>query len=143
MSRGWRVVLQQELAGVELVADAGKALLYYHRQIDELAERLDLIALSRFFSRSPAAIAEYLREQGFERNLDELPEEEWFDPADALRTVRGLLDELRAGSSAAPEPEKIAADLEEVEKALIRAEAQGIRFHLGRDLPKLGEPPAE
>jgi hypothetical protein len=132
-------VLQQEVAGVE-PGSGGKALLYYHRQIDDLAERLELIAPSRFFSRSPGDIAEYLRSQGFERSLDELPEEEWFDPADGLRSVRGILEELRISPSAAPEPNRIIADLEEIERALVLAEAQGIRFHLGRELPKLGEP---
>lgn len=142
MSHGWRVVLQQEVAGAE--ADAGgKALLYYHRQIDELADQLELIAPSRFFSRSPGDIAEYLRSQGFERSLDELPEEEWFDPADGLRSIRGLLEALRSTPAAAPEPQRIIADLEEIERALVLAEEQGVRFHLGRELPKLGEPPAD
>jgi hypothetical protein len=133
--------LEQEIAGVE-PGGGGKALLYYHRQIDELAERLDLIPPSRFFSRSPGDIAEYLRNQGFERSLDELPEEEWFDPADALRSVRGLLEALRSTPAAAPEPARIVADLEQIEQALVLAEARGIRFHLGRELPKLGDPPA-
>lgn len=139
MSHGWRVVLQQELAG-EVNAESGKSLLYYHRQIDELAEQLELIALSRFFSRSPADVAEYLRNQGFERNIDELPEEEWFDPADGLHTVRGLLEHLRLTPSAAPQSDKIIADLEEIERALIVAEAGAVPFHLGRELPKLDAP---
>lgn len=142
MSHGWRVVLQQEAAVIE-AGSGGKALLYYHRQIDELAERLELVAPSRFFSRSPADIAEYLRSQGFERSPDDLPDEEWFDPADGLCSIRGLLAELRATPAAAPEPERIIADLEEIERALMRAEEQGIRFHLGRELPKLGDPPAD
>ena len=141
MSQGWRVVLEQEISGID-PSGGGKALLYYHRQIDELAERLELTPPSRFFSRSPGDIAEYLRSQGFERSLDELPEEEWFDPADALRSVRGLLEALRLTPSAAPEPARIVADLEQIEQALVLAEARGIRFHLGRELPRLGDPPA-
>ncbi len=140
MSHGWRVVLQQETAGVEVSAEAGRSLLYYHRQIDELAEQLELAALSRFFSRSPADVAEYLRSQGFERNVDELPEEEWFDPADGLRTIRGLLEHLRVTPSAAPQSDKIIADLEEIERTLIVAEAGAVPFHLGRELPKLDAP---
>ncbi len=141
MASGWRVMLQQELPGEAAIADTGKALLYFHRQIDDLAERLELVPLSRFFSRSPHDIAAYLRTQGVEPNLDDLPEEEWHDPADGLRTARGLLEALRVSPKSVPQPEKIVADLEEIERILIPAEREDIRFHLGRELPVLGEPP--
>src|SRR5258706_14199698 len=94
-------------------------------------------ALSGFFSRSPHDIAEYLRGQGVEPNLDNLPDEEWFEAGDGLRTVRAILEELRSFPAGVPQSEKVVADLEEVEKALISAEVLGIRFHLGRALPKL------
>jgi hypothetical protein len=141
MASGWRVVLQQELPGELAAADTGKALLYYQRQIDELAERLELLPLSRFFSRSPHDIAAYLRTQGVEPNLDDLPEEVWHDAADGLRTVRALLTALGQGPGSLPQPEKIVADLRVVERILVVAEREAIRFHLGRELPVLGEPP--
>src|SRR5262245_30181977 len=141
MAHGWRVVLQQVLSGDAANADSGKALLYYQRQIDELAERLELVPLSRFFSRSPHDIAAYLRTQGVEPNLDDLPEEEWYDAADGLRTARGLLEALADAPKSVPQPEKIIADLQEIERILIVAERETTRFHLGRELPVLGEPP--
>lgn len=140
MASGWRVVLQKEVPA-DQTADTGKALLYYQRQIDELAERLELIPLSRFFSRSPDDIAAYLRTQGVEPNLEDLPEEEWYDAADGLRTARGLLEALGAAPRSVPQPEKIVADLQEIERVLVAAERKRIRFHLGRELPVLGEPP--
>jgi hypothetical protein len=136
MASGWRVVLEQELPANAAPADTGKALLYFQRQIDELAERLQVPSLSGFFSRSPYDIAEYLRGQGVEPNFDHLPDEEWFDAAEGLRTVRAIIEELRTFPAAVPAPEKVVADLEDVERALILAESKGLRFHLGRTLDK-------
>jgi hypothetical protein len=132
MAAGWSVVLENRSAAVD--AKGGKALLYYHRQIDELAERLGLEPLSHFFSRDPQAIAAYMRSLGVEPNMDALPEEEWFDAAEGLATVRGLLAHLREEPNDVPEPGRIIADLEIVVVALAAAEQTGSRFHLGREL---------
>ncbi len=132
MAAGWSVVLEHQGAAAD--AKGGKALLYYHRQIDNLAERLGLEPLSSFFSRDPAAIAEYMRTLGAEPDLDALPEEEWFDAGEGLTTVRGLLTHLREQPNDVPEPAKIIADLEVVVAALAAAEQASSRFHLGREL---------
>jgi len=136
MAAGWTVILEEGRAAAS-DARGGKALLYYQRQIDNLASDLGLTALSTFFSRDPRAIADYLRDQGVEPDMDELPDEEWFEPEDGLATIRGLLAALRDDPSAAPEPTKIIADLEGIERAL--ESAGGVRFHLGRELAKLSE----
>src|SRR5262245_57532357 len=112
MAAGWSVVLEHQAAAAD--AKGGKALLYYHRQIDDLAERLGLEPRSSFFSRDPQAIAEYLRGLGAEPDLEALPAEEWFDAAEGLTTVRGLLAHLREAPNDVPEPARIIADLEVV-----------------------------
>jgi hypothetical protein len=132
MAAGWSVVLEERTADKDV--KGGKALLYYHRQIDDLAERLGLTALSHFFSRDPQTIAAYMRSLGIEPDLDTLPDEEWFDAAEGLATVRGLLAHLRDEPNGVPEPSKIIADLEVVVAALAAAEQAGSRFHLGREL---------
>jgi len=133
MAAGWSVVLENQAAAA-VDAKGGKALLYYHRQIDDLAERLGLTPLSDFFSRDPQAIATYMRTLGIEPDLDALADEEWFEAADGLATVRGLLAHLREEPNAVPEPAKVLADLEIVVAALAAAEQAGTRFHLGREL---------
>jgi hypothetical protein len=137
MAAGWSVVLEAHAAAE---AKGGKALLYYQRQIDELAERLGLEALSHFFSRDPQAIAEYLRSLGREPDMDALPDEEWYEPADGLATVQGLLTHLQSEPNDVPEPGRIIADLEVVAAALTAARDVGSRFHLGRELSNPGEP---
>src|SRR5262245_49463349 len=142
MAAGWSVVLENRAAPA-VDAKGGKALLYYHRQIDELAERLGLTPLSDFFSRDPQAIATYMRTLGIDPDLDALPEEEWFEVGEGLTTVRGLLAHLREEPNDVPEPTKIIADLEIVVAALAAAEQAGTRFHLGRELtPPEREPPS-
>lgn len=131
MAAGWSVVLENATVGE---AKGGKALLYYQRQIDELAERLGLEPLSHFFSRDPQAIAAYLRGLGAEPDMDALPDEEWFEPAEGLATVQALLAHLQNEPNDVPEPGRIIADLEVVAAALMAAQDAGSRFHLGREL---------
>jgi hypothetical protein len=140
MAGGWYVLLERDLPGVEVSTDGGRALLYFHRQIDDLAARLELPALSGFFRPDRAAVLEYLRNQGVEPDPESLPDEDWFDAADGLQTVRGLLAHLRDDPAAAPSADKVIADLEELERVLTPADAAGVPFRLTRKLPP---PPTE
>ena len=132
MAAGWSVILEQGES--EIALGAGKSLFYYHRHIDDLAERLGLTPLSDFFSRSRADILAYLRDAGVERDPETIPDEEWFEAAEGLATVQGLLAHLRDEPASVPEPGKVVADLEVVERALRAAVETGMRFHLGRAL---------
>ena len=136
MAAGWSVILESEVPGAACAEGTGKSLLYFHRHIGDLAERLNLTPLSAFFSRSREDILAYLRDAGVERDPETVPDEKWSDPGEGLATVRGVLDALRADPSDVPEPAKIIADLEEIERALTVAAEAGVRFHLGRELPK-------
>ncbi|MFL5342061.1 MAG: hypothetical protein ACJ8F7_18100 [Gemmataceae bacterium] len=140
MAGGWYVLLERDLPGVEVSTDGGRALLYFHHHIDELAARLELPLLSGFFCPDRAGVLDYLRAQGVEPDPEMLPEEEWFEPADGLLTVRRLLGHLRDEPAALPSRDKIAADLEEVERILTPADRDGVRFRLSRKLPPAPEP---
>jgi len=134
MAGGWHVRLERDLPGVEISSDAGKALLYYQRQIDELAERIELPRLSSYFSADPQGVATYLAEQGLDPDSFDLPEEAWFDAADGLLTFRGLIDAIRTDPAGILQPEKILADLVCVEQTLAIAALHDVRFHLARIL---------
>jgi hypothetical protein len=134
MAGGWHVRLERELAGVEIDAELGKAILYYHHQIDELAERLELPALSSYFSSDPEAVSAYLAKQGLDAAAFDLPDEVWFEPASGLETIRGLLDAIRADATGIPESDKVLADLVSIERALQIAVLHSVRFHLARNL---------
>jgi hypothetical protein len=136
---GWHVLLETDLPGVEISPDAGKALLYYHHQIDELAVNLGVPSLSGFFRPDRAAVAAFLLSQGVEPDEDALPDEDWFEAYEGLLTVRGLLERLREDADAVPQGAKVIADLEEIERVLVPAEIAGIHFRLTRALPTLSE----
>ena len=138
MAGGWYVLLERELPGVEPATESGRALLYYQRHVDELAEQLELPLLSGFFCPERAELLAYLRDQGVTPDDHALPEEDWFDAAAGLATVRGLLDRLREEPGDMPQAAKIIADLAELERVLVPAERHGVSFHLARKLPTAG-----
>src|SRR6516165_3626954 len=107
MAGGWHVRLQHDLPGVEISTRSGVTLLYLQHQIDELAQRLDLRPLSRFFSTNPESVSAYLAEQGLNPADFDLPDEEWHDAAEGLETVRGLLVAIRAEPESIPKSDKI------------------------------------
>jgi hypothetical protein len=68
-----------------------------------------------------------LREQG-------LPPEQWYPPADGLRTVRGLAEHVRSNPDEFERADDLLADLADVERYLLAAEGGGVRFHLSFDI---------
>jgi hypothetical protein len=63
----------------------------------------------------------------------EIPAEQWFEPAEGLMTVRGLLNHLRADPSGVRNIERVISDLEATEQVLVAAADQGVCFHLAVD----------
>src|SRR5690242_10573970 len=64
-------------------------------------------------------------------------EEQWFSPADGLRTVRALLEHLdenpRSFKGDEVDPAAIEEDLEAIEQIISAAQKAGVRFHLSID----------
>jgi hypothetical protein len=138
MGAGWYVALEREVPGVGgLLPHNGKALLFAQHHLEEIARRLGLTPLKAFFSSDPAALAAYLNEQGIASDPDELADETWFDPDDALPTVRRLLESLADPPIGLGQIERVRTDLEAMEAALIAADAAGVQFHIATGLPDL------
>ena|SRR5438876_2383508 len=138
MGSGWYVALEREVVGVGgVLPHTGKALLFAQHHLEEIARELDLPPLKAFFSSDPIALTAYLREQGIEANPEELSAEEWFDPADALPTVRALLERLHEPPVGLGQVEKVRADLTAMAEILAVAAERGVRFHIATGLPDL------
>jgi hypothetical protein len=60
----------------------------------------------------------------------EPPAEEWFDPAEGLRTVRSLLSYVRDNPASVKQGRGVCDDLEAAEEVLAAAREYGVRFHL-------------
>jgi hypothetical protein len=137
MGLGWHVALQSGLPGVDPAGVDGKALIHRQRDLDELARRLGVEPLSHFVSVNPEALARYLEQQGLDPAEYSLPEEEWFAAVDGLRTVCGLLAELRPHPDAVLDSHRIIRDLEAIEQILQTAEQAQVAFHLESAMPTL------
>jgi len=122
---------------------SGKALAYCHLQIDVLARKLGLQPLEDFISFEPEALAELMEDmKGPNGEAIELPEEQWFDAADGLRTIGGLLAHLQGNPEELAKidrldpdrggclAEGVVRDLLEAEKLLSAAAKRNVRFHL-------------
>src|SRR5438067_619342 len=131
MGAGWYVALEREVPGVGgVLPHNGKALLFAQHHLEEIARRTGLPPLKRYFSSDPAAVTAYLQDQGIAADADELAAEEWYDPADALPTVRQLLESLAAPPVGLGQVERVRADLAAMEGVLVAAEKNGVRFHI-------------
>jgi hypothetical protein len=140
MGAGWFVALENEVPGVSgTLPHTGKALLFAQHHLEEIARRFGLPPLKAFFSSDPIALAAYLHEQGIESEPDELADEDWFDPAEALPTIRRLLESLADPPIGLGQVERVRADLGAMEEVLIAADAAGVRFHIATGLPDLNE----
>jgi hypothetical protein len=135
MGMGWRVALMRELPAAAQVKVHGKALIFRQYDLDELAEQLGLTRLTDFVSVDPSAVGEFLRQQGIDPEEHPIPDEEWFTPADALPTVRGLLAHLRANPDVVLDSHRIVRDLTGIEQILVLADREAIPFHLGSEMP--------
>src|SRR5262245_58687817 len=95
MGAGWYVALEREIPGTGgALPHNGRALLFAQHHLEEFARSASLPPLKDFFSSDPAAVAAYLHEQGVAADPDEMAEEAWFAPADALPTVRACREML-------------------------------------------------
>jgi hypothetical protein len=140
MGAGWYVALEKEIPGVGgVLPHNGKALLFAQHHLEEIARAEAFAPLKSFFSSDPAAVAAYLGEQGIEPDPDGLAAEEWFDAADALPTVRRLLEALTDPPIGLGQVERVRADLAAMEAVLVGAEAAGVRFHIATGLPDLDD----
>jgi hypothetical protein len=138
MGAGWYVALEREVPEMSgALPHTGKALLFAQHHLEEMARAAGLPPLKAFFSSDPMAVAAYLLEQGIAADADELAAEEWFDPADALPTVRQLIEDLNNPPVGLGQVERVRADLIAMTGILAAAAERGVRFHIATGLPEL------
>ncbi|MBX7103866.1 MAG: hypothetical protein K1X57_07280 [Gemmataceae bacterium] len=141
MGTGWYV--RGEKSGAYPAPHGGRALLFAQYHLEEFAGEFGLPPLKEFVSANPVVLAAYLRSQGVDPESADLPEEEWFDPADALPTIGALLMRLADDPGPVASLDKVRGDLQAMSDALRSLQAAGERFHIASDMPDLTdrEPP--
>lgn len=122
-----------------VVEDTRAPLLSYGYELPRAFEELDRIAVRRNITPLSEFVLEDLElyEEAIDYADEDLAAElqaraararsqpEWHDPAEGLKTVRALREELQLR----PGHEGVLADLETVERLLDEAAARGRRFH--------------
>ena len=89
------IALEKEIPGFDASSVCGKHLEKAQERLDGIAKELGLTPLGDFISMAPEDVLDFFEGEGGMPEGHEPPAEEWFDPAEGLRTVRGLLSHLR------------------------------------------------
>jgi hypothetical protein len=137
MGAGWFV--QCADSGAQPLPHRGRALLVAQYQLEEFAREAALPPLKDFFSSDPAALAGYMRSQGVERDVADFPDEEFFDPVDALPTLRALIARLDDDPGSIASLAKVRDDLNEILRIVEAADQTGELFHIATAMPDLSD----
>lgn len=125
------IVVEGDDPGYDIFVN-GHALARNEDALEQLARRLQVRSLLDFFSADENSMA-LLLEQGAGNPewAHHLPQPQWFDGTDGLKTVRAFLDFL-AGNPAAlgSETQLVLGELREYERVLSKTSQFGLRWHI-------------
>jgi len=131
MAASMYIVVEGEDPGFDIFVN-GQALARNEDALEQLAERLKVSPLLEFFSADENSMA-LLLEQGA-GNPDwaqHLPEPQWFNAPDGLRTVRALIDFLAATPAAlGSDTQPALYELREYERVLRKTAERELHWHL-------------
>jgi hypothetical protein len=138
------IVFDRDVADYEPEDRYSLACVYFEPEFEELAKRLGVTPLTEFYSDDPDSLDDEFDEDFFDdpKELEALKQkmgpEEFFDPADALKSVTTLRDHLRTSPLKLAKPpsrgvdrvaREVVDELTEVERSLSLAKAQGVKFY--------------
>jgi hypothetical protein len=131
MAASLYIVVEGEDPGFDIYVN-GRALARNEGELEKLAMRVGVKPLLDYFSADRDAMALLVEEgAGNEKLLERLPQAQWYAPEDGLVTVRALLEALRASAELLGEDtRRVAAELEEYERVLMKTAAHKLRWHL-------------
>lgn len=130
MGLAWYVTLNKPLKDPDPATSiSGKALAHNDEPLESLAKSLNVRPLTDFVSVSADDVDDILGDDAPDVEI----EESWFEPADGLRTVRALSQDLRKATKL-DQPDHVAKDLAALERILMAAEEKKAKFHLSVDL---------
>ena len=127
------VALEKEIPGFDASSVCGKCLEKVQSRLDGIAKEHGLTPLGDFISVAPEDVLAFFEDEGEMPEGLEPPAAEWFDAAEGLRTVRGLLAYVRENPSSVNQARGVCDDLEAAEEVLVAAKKRKVRFHLAID----------
>lgn len=128
------IVLEKEMAGIDSHVD-GHNLSQAEPELAEIAREIDVTPLMEFFSADPQEVEGFLEDESSSGEVQEkrMTDEMWFSAEDGLETVRGLTDYIVAHMGRVRNDGPLLEELQEFERVLEGAHAQGLRWHLAID----------
>lgn len=130
MSRALFITLAREIPGIDASSVGGKFLARNLDWLDEAAKKLVVRPLSELISAKPEDVAAFLEGEGQDATDLSLPQEQWFDAEEGLRTIEAL---LRHVESEKPAEQRLLHDLRDCQRVLQRARQEATRFHFTVD----------
>lgn len=125
------IVVEGEDPGYDIFVN-GHALARNEDALEQLARRLQVSPLLEFFSADENSMA-LLLEQGAGNPewAQNLPQPQWFDATDGLRTVRAILAYLAHDPAAlGSETQQVFGELRDYERVLRKTAQFGLRWHI-------------
>jgi hypothetical protein len=131
MAASLYIVVEGEDPGFDIFVN-GQAMARNEDALEQLAGRLNVSSLLEFFSADENSMA-LLLEQGAGNPewISNLPQPQWFDALDGLRTVGALIQflaETPAGLGSETQP--VLGELREYERVLRKTAQHGLRWHV-------------
>jgi hypothetical protein len=131
MAASLYIVVEGEDPGFDIFVN-GQSLARNEDALERLAERLHVRPLLEFFSADQNSMALLLEQGAGDFNWAcHLPQPQWFDAPDGLRTVQALIDFLaEAPAALGSETQPVLAELCEYERVLLKTAKHGLRWHV-------------
>jgi hypothetical protein len=131
MAASLYIVVEGDDPGYDIFVN-GQALARNEDALERLAERLKVTPLLEFFSADENSMA-LLLEQGVASPewARHLPQPQWYDAPDGLRTVCALIDFLAGDPGAlGSETQPVLVELHEYERVLRKTAHHGLHWHI-------------
>lgn len=131
MAASLYIVVEGEDPGYDIFVN-GQALARNEDALERLADRLHVTPLLEFFSADENSMA-LLLEQGVASPewARHLPQPQWFDAPDGLRTICALIEFLVSDPGAlGSETQAVLVELREYERVLRKTAQHGLHWHI-------------
>lgn len=132
MSAALYIVLEDDDPGFDAFVN-GKALSGECDSLDSLASGIGVKPLMAFFSQNVEELEGFLEVELEASSELEIPQEQWFDATDGLKTVIAIMKQLESNPDGVRNAVSVTRDLVEFESVLGKAAANGVRWHLAVD----------
>lgn len=129
MALAYIITLEKDLPEAAASAKIGQALVRESDKLDLAARTVKVAAITNLLSESQAALIQQMKDEGMDPTKMRLPPEQWFDAAEGLKTVRGLIEYVNANLNNFKTPNPILKALKTHEATLTAAGKAGVKFH--------------